>query len=70
MFNFVKVGAADAPYVKGHLPSVGASESEGALTQSEGVSETSASSRAKTNLSTIDFYADLCFARPGETFSV
>ena len=23
MFNFVKVGAADAPYVKGHLPSVG-----------------------------------------------
>ena len=36
------------------------------VTQSEGASETSISSRVKTNLSTMDFYADLCFPRPGE----
>ena len=40
------------------------------VTQSEGASETSISSRVKTNLSTMDFYADLCFPRPGELFSV
>ena len=34
------------------------------VTQSEGASETSISSRVKTNLSTMDFYADLCFRRP------
>ena len=39
-------------------------------TQSEGVSETSISSRVKTNLSTMGFYADLCFPRPGKSFSV
>ena len=31
---------------------------------------TSILSRVKTNLSTMDFYADLCFPRPGEPFSV
>ena len=40
------------------------------VTRSEGASETSISSRVKTNLSTIDFYADVCFPRPGESFSV
>ena len=38
--------------------------------RAEGASETSTSSRVKTNLSTMDFYADLCFPRPGESFSV
>ena len=38
--------------------------------QSEGASETSILSRVKTNLSTMDFYAYLCFPRPGESFSV
>ena len=38
--------------------------------QSEGASETSISSRVKTNLSTMNFYADLCLPRPGESFSV
>ena len=40
------------------------------VTQSEGASETSISSRVKTNLSTMDFYADLYFPRVGESFSV
>ena len=40
------------------------------VTQSEGFSETSISSRVKTTLSAMDFYADLCFPRPGESFSV
>ena len=40
------------------------------VTQSEGASKTSIPSRVKTNLSTMDFYADLCFPRPGESFSV
>ena len=41
------------------------------VTQSEGASETSISSRVKTNLSsTMDFYADLCFPSPGESSSV
>ena len=40
------------------------------VTQSERASETSISSRAKTNLSTMDLYADLSFPRPGESFSV
>ena len=40
------------------------------VTQSEGASETLISSRVKTNLSTMDFYADLYFPRPGESFSV
>ena len=40
------------------------------VTQSEGASETSVSSGVKTNLSTMDFYADLCFPRPGESFSI
>ena len=40
------------------------------VTQSEGASETSISSLVKANLSTMDFYTDLCFARPSESFSV
>ena len=40
------------------------------VTQSEGTSETSISSRLKTNLSTMDFYADLCLPRLSESFSV
>ena len=40
------------------------------VTKSEGASETSISSRVKTNLSMMNFYADLCFPRPGESFSV
>ena len=40
------------------------------VTESEGASESSISSRVKTNLSTINFYADLYFPRPGESFSV
>ena len=40
------------------------------VTQSEGASGTSISSRFKTNLTTLDFYAELYFLRPGESFSV
>ena len=40
------------------------------VTQSEEASETSISSRVKTNLSTMDFYLYLCFPCPGESFSV
>ena len=41
------------------------------VTKSEGAtaSETSISPRAKTNPSTIYFYADLCLPCPGESFS-
>ena len=40
------------------------------VTENEGASETSISSPAKTNPSTIHFNADLCSPRPGGSFSV
>ena len=40
------------------------------VTQSERDSESLISFRVKTNLSTMDFYEDLCFPRPGESSSV
>ena len=40
------------------------------VTQSERASEKLISSRVKTHLSTMDFYADLCFHHTGESFSV